>query len=399
MPARIVVSVSTASDEARAAREVAEKLREQSGGAPVRGGLVYTTVGLDTEALRRALVEHLPGVPFIGTTSCQGLGSPEGFHTGPVVSSLWFVGDGFRFGVAASARQDDVREQGQALARQALQQGDIPPADARFAVVHATPGEEEALLAGFSDVLPKRTLLVGGSAADNDISGHWSVWSSAGVHRSGAVLAVCDWPWRLTAICQGGYLVTRRQGVVTRAKGRTVYTIDGRPAAEVYNEWLDGQLQPYLESGGTVLGATTLCPLGVPRQMDGHDTQLIVHPEKVLLPERALTLFADVKEGERLVLMRSTEGTLVTQGGRMAEWALGSSGIPRNELAGAILVYCAGCMLTIQKQIPEMLQGFQRVVGQTPFVSLFTFGEQGCVMPERPEHGNLMTSLLLLGNR
>jgi hypothetical protein len=399
MAARIVVSISTASDEAQAASELASKLRQQAAGAPVGGGLVYATAGVRTEALQRALVEQLPGVPFIGATSCQGVGSPEGFHTERVVSALWFVGDGFRFGVSASARPADVREQGRALAREALRQGNIPPEDARFAVVHATPGEEESLLAGFTDVLPRRTLLVGGSAADNDISGQWSVWSSTGFHSTGAVLAVCDWPWRLSAICQGGYLVTRRQGVVTRAEGRTLYTIDGRPAAEVYNEWLDGQLQPFLESGGTVLGKTTLCPLGVPRQTDGYDTHLIVHPEKVLLPERALTLFADVKEGERVVLMRSTEGTLVTQGGRMAEWALGSSGIPRNELAGAILVYCAGCMLTIQKHIPEMLQGFQRVVGQTPYVSLFTFGEQGCVMPERPEHGNLMTSLLLLGNR
>jgi hypothetical protein len=209
---------------------------------------------------------------------------------------------------------------------------------------------------------------------------------------------VCDWPWRLTAMCQGGYLVTRHRGTVTRASGRTVYTIDGRPAADVYNEWLDGKLKSFLETGGTVLSSTTLCPLGVPRTMDGLETHVVLHPEKVLVPERALTLFADVKEGEQLVLMRSTEGALVKQSGQLTEWALGSSGLQKDKLAGALLVYCAGCMLTIQKQVPDMLGDFQRVVGQTPYLSVFTFGEQGCVMPQRAEHGNLMTSVLLLGN-
>ncbi|MBZ4416561.1 FIST signal transduction protein [Myxococcus sp. RHSTA-1-4] len=399
MAARIVVSLSTAADEASAARELVTQLRQQAAGAPVRGGLVYSTIGFQAAALQKALVEQLPGVPFVGATSCLGVGSTQGFRTERAVSAFWFVGDGFRFGVSASARTGDVRGQGRALAQHALQQGHIPPDAARFAVVHATPGEEEALLSGLSDVLPRRTLFIGGSAADNDISGQWSVWSSDGVHRTGAVLAVCDWPWRLTAICQGGYLVTRRQGTVTRAKGRTVYTIDGRPAAEVYNEWLDGQLEPFLRTGGSVLGKTTLCPLGVSRKMEGLETHVVVHPEKVLLPERALTLFADVREGEQVTLMRSTTGALVEQSGRVAEWAMGSSGLTRDELAGALLVYCAGCMLTIEKQVPDMLRRFQQAVGQTPFVSLFTFGEQGCVMPERPEHGNLMTSLLLLGNR
>jgi hypothetical protein len=398
MSARIVVTHSTAMDEASAARELVTQLRQQAAGAQVRGGFVYCTVGIQTPALQKALVEQLPGVPFVGATSCLGVGSAEGFRTERIVSALWLVGEGFRFGVSALARNGDVRAQGRELASNALKDGHIPPEAARFAIVHATPGSEESLLAGLYDVLPKRTLLVGGSAADNDITGQWSVWSSAGVHRTGAVLAVCDWPWRLTAMCQGGYLVTRHRGVVTRASGRTVYTIDGRPAAEVYNEWLGGTLKPFLQTGGTVLGNTTLCPLGVPRTMDGLETHVVVHPEKVLLPERALTLFADVKEGEQLVLMRSTEGALVKQSGQLAEWALGSSGLTPDKLAGALLVYCAGCMLTIQKQVPDMLRDFQRTVGQTPFVSVFTFGEQGCVMPQRPEHGNLMTSVLLLGN-
>ncbi|QSQ22907.1 FIST C-terminal domain-containing protein [Pyxidicoccus parkwayensis] len=398
MPARIVVTHSTAMDEASAARELAAKLRQQAGGSPVRGGLVYCTVGVRTPALQKALVEQLPGVPFIGATSCVGVGSAEGFRTERIVSALWLVGDGFRFGVSALSRGGDVRGQGRELANDALKSGLIPAEAARFAVVHATPGSEESLLAGLYDVLPRRTVLVGGSAADNDISGQWSVWSSEGVHTTGAVLAVCDWPWRLTAMCQGGYLVTRHRGTVTRASGRTVYTIDGRPAADVYNEWLDGKLKSFLETGGTVLSSTTLCPLGVPRTMDGLETHVVVHPEKVLVPERALTLFADVKEGEQLVLMRSTEGALVKQSGQLTEWALGSSGLQKDKLAGALLVYCAGCMLTIQKQVPDMLGDFQRVVGQTPYLSVFTFGEQGCVMPQRAEHGNLMTSVLLLGN-
>lgn len=59
-----------------------------------------------------------------------------------------------------------------------------------------------------------------------------------------------------------GYLPTNKKGIITKAQGRTIYEIDGKPAAIVYNEWTDGAISEYLEKGGIILAPTTLKPIG-----------------------------------------------------------------------------------------------------------------------------------------
>ena len=61
------------------------------------------------------------------------------------------------------------------------------------------------------------------------------------------------------------------------------------------------------------------------------------------------------------------------------------------------MVYCAGCALTIGPRIREMLGALDAVIGDVPFVSVFTFGEQGNIRPGVVDHGNLMASVMLLG--
>jgi hypothetical protein len=393
-----VSTLSSAASESLAAVETAEQLRSRVGAAQVRGAILYGTVGYDIARLQAELRAQLPGIPFLGATECLGVGSSGGgFTRGRALAGLFLLGDGFRFGVASAQKGGDPHQLGEQLAARALEQAGIPAAKARFAIIHPTPGDEESILAGAYGRLDHQTAIIGGSAADDDLSGRWHVWTHDFVSQNGAALAVCDWPWKLAINYQSGYLPTTRRGKVTRAEGRTLLEIDGRPAAEVYNSWLGGELKPFLEKGGNVLASTTMKPLGVTRGLfGGIQAYVLAHPERVLAEQKALTLFTRIKEGEEVVMMSSSPEALIARSANVARLALSRAGLKPEQIVGGLLVYCGGCVLAIRDQMPQMLTDFEKVLAGAPYVGHFAFGEQGCVLPRQVDHGNLMANVLLL---
>jgi hypothetical protein len=169
-----------------------------------------------------------------------------------------------------------------------------------------------------------------------------------------------------------------------------VYEIDGRPAAQVYDEWTGGAIHDLLD-GGNILARTSLFPLGrVVGRYGGVPYYRLAHPDSVL-ENRALSLFADVSEGDQLVLMQGNPAGLIARAGSVARAALDQ----RDPLApevpvGALVVYCAGCMLTVRDRMDEVVDGLRLELGALPFLGSFTFGEQGCFVGGENRHGNLM---------
>jgi len=59
------------------------------------------------------------------------------------------------------------------------------------------------------------------------------------------------------------------------------------------------------------------------------------------------------------------------------------------------MVYCGRCMLAVQDHMDEVVHGVVQAIPDTPFLGVFTFGEQGMVMDSDNRHGNLMISCIL----
>lgn len=388
MPANASVFASQSTQPA-----VASMVRELAAGvlaASARFGFLTCTVDVDVEALRSGLAEALPGVAFVGATSCRSvIGSGQLLRGPHAAAALWLCGD-VRCAVAARSMTSGDEAMGRSLARQALE-GLGAGRTARFAIIQATPGTEEPLLRGISLELGGAPLL-GGSAADDDISGAWSVFTREARFTAGAAVVVVDWPGKVATPYLSGAMPTELQGVVTKVEGRVIHEIDGKPAAEVYNAWLSGALDEALRKGGVILGQTTLTPLGVVRSFG----ITLVHPERIVLPEKAITTFAEVAKGERVTLVRSTKLGMQGRPANLVARAMSETGIARDELMGVLLFYCAGCMLAIDPATTAMVDSLRDVTGSASVVGGFHFGEQGCPAPGRIVHGNLMTGALLL---
>lgn len=372
---------------------VASMVGELAAGAQrahARFGFLTCTVDVDVDGLRGGLAEALPGVAFVGATSCRSvIGSGQLLRGPHAAAALWLCGD-VRGSVAARAVSSADESVGRSLAREALD-GLGAGRAARFAIFQGTPSTEEPLLRGISPEL-KGVPLLGGSAADDDISGRWSIFTREARFPAGAALVVVDWPGKVATPYLSGAMPTELEGVVTRVEGRVIHEIDGRPAAEVYNAWLNGALDEALHAGGVILGQTTLTPLGVVRSFG----ITLVHPERVLLPEKAITTFAEVARGERVTLVRSTKLGMQGRPANLVARAMSEANIARDELKGVLLVYCAGCMLAIDPATAAMVDSLRAVTGSAGVVGGFHFGEQGCPAPGRVVHGNLMTGALLL---
>ena len=233
----------------------------------------------------------------------------------------------------------------------------------------------------------------GGSAADDAVAGGWYQLTRDGDYRDAVVVSALFPSGRVVSAFQSGYVPSDTRGVVTRARGRTLIEIDGQPAAAVYDAWTRGAIAGTLGVGGSVLASTSLFPLGRRvGDVGGVPYYRLAHPATVH-PDGSIDLFADVEAGDELVLMHGDVEALVTRAGRVAADARALARLAPAEVAGALVIFCAGCMLTVRDRLEQVVVGLREGLGGAPFLGSFTFGEQGCFIGGENRHGNLMISV------
>lgn len=352
---------------------------------------LYTAVDVPIRPILDGIRRENPTLPIFGATSFQGIFMPGGFKRG---AGLLIADKHDALDVAVSLKKIGAAE-AHAAAQEACRQvarelGAAP----NVLLLHATPGFEERILGGIRAVFGDDVPVYGGSAADDDISGRWQVFSNGGSAAEGFVLAGLRSQLAVRGAFLGGYLPTEFSGTVTRASGRTVHRIDGEPAAKVYDGWTKGNITHEVETGGSVLLKTNLNPvarlMGEPR---GMPRRLLSHPHSVNASDGSLSFFSEFAAGDRITLMTSTKNPLVTRVARTVQRARGTSAAP---VRGGLLVYCGGCLSVLLDRADEIAREFERALDGAPFIGLATFGEQGQFFDKTSSaHGNLMCTVVV----
>lgn len=348
----------------------------------------------DADAVDGFLRAHYPETPFLGGTSCRGVLS-GGRAPSPDDVGLLIIDDaGGDYGVGAAPVAEDAGAAAEAALDAALEAcgcvGELPAA----VWIYQPPGAEERVLEALSRRLGGRCPIVGGSSADDDVSGRWRQIASAGVDGPSVVVAVLFPSTPVAASFQSGYAPTAHSGVVTAAEGRVIRAIDGRPAARVYDGWLGGALG-HKFGGGGVLAESALAPLGVAAgAVDGIERHRLIHPA-CFGEGDVLECFAEVEPGETVVLMEGGGDALARRAGRTLADAAAQLPDP-DRFAGALMIYCGGCVMAIGDRLDMLAGDVAAVAGERPVIGAFTFGEQG-PMACGAVHGNLMVSALAFG--
>ena len=400
----------TASGETTA--EALANLARALGEAPPKADFLcvfYDAVHED-DAIFDFLRARFEGAAILGGTSCNGVMSQDGLGGSGSIGLLALEDAEGNYGTAAASLQGDAADCAERTLHAALENADCAGELPELIWIYQAPGQEEAVIEGLRRVVGDRCPIIGGSSADNDVSGQWRQMGPDGALTDGLVVGVLFSSGGIGFAFQGGYepsgesgIVTRigydpvgDSGVVTQSCGRYIISIDGEPAAEVYNRWIGGSLGDRLSEGGSILADTTMHPVGVDvGKIEGITNYLLIHPDKILAGG-ALSTFASIEEGTRLYSMKGERTRLITRAGKVASAA--ASMLPGGEasLAGGLVVYCGGCMLAVGEEMPQVATNVAGSFGGKPFIGCFTFGEQGAILGKNA-HGNLMISAIAFG--
>ena len=193
--------------------------------------------------------------------------------------------------------------------------------------------------------------MLGGSAGDNDISGEWKQFANENVYSNGISLTAIYTDLKIGWAYEAGYLRSENRGTITKAEGRTIYEIDNLPAAEVYNDWTGGTVvADELETGGSILSDTSYYPLAKIIKNEEKEYTLSILPLSINATDHSLVVFANIEEGDKVMLMHGDWELLLNRALTTPTKALESENLPKEDVSFCIYTYCAGSMLAIPEE-------------------------------------------------
>ncbi len=399
MPRKQKMKIATAwttEIHADAVMEAYARLTGQLGSAP-NMLLLHCSTGYDMEKIAERFAALDNKMAIHGGTSFSGVMTESGIHSQSSEGlGLFGVCDEHgNYGTGSAPIGDEPQKAAKNALLQALEQagrsGEIP----YLILMTAALGYEEELISGIEAIVGQAVPIIGGSSAGNECSGQPKQLANSEVSFNSIVLTVMFPSTDILFAFQSGYEPTGHTGTATRTKRHQLCEIDHRPAALVYNEWNDGLLSEQIGRDANIMQRTAMRPFG---RIVGHvgaaPYYLLSHPEQIH-SDGSLSLFSDIRENDRIVLMTGTIESLVSRAGRVVSTALETHSATADDIAGGLIIFCAGCILAMKGQLNEVTNDIRKVIPGKPFLGIFTFGEQGCFTGGENRHGNLMISVLL----
>lgn len=334
-------------------------------------------------------IKEVYSCPVIGNTSFTGVIMPEGYIGGnePFVGIMVLSDPSMVVGVGFADRKayQSARDAGEAATKAARVMTKMPYNDEPdLMYMTASPTEEEFFLKGANRVVG-RVPLFGGSAADNTISGNWSLYLDNKVTGEGVAVALIYMKNGFVNEFTGAYRETKDMGIITKVEGtRQLVSIDGVPAVKKYAQWRGRKPSEFM--GAKLLSETITSPLGVKDRLG--DLIAIRHPMNGN-DDYSMNIGANLAEGTTVIRMEATVDELISSVGKTLK-KLNSR--CKKPVVAYHLVHCGGRRAGIDNRINEVYKEIKKNVGGVPFIMEFTFGEYGYVEDGNNTTGGLMLS-------
>lgn len=221
------------------------------------------------------------------------------------------------------------------------------------------------LVKGMNSDLPKDVIITGGLAGDGDrFKKTWVI--IGGKFYTNKIVAVGFYGenFKIGHGSRGGWDSFGPERLITRSKANVLYELDGRPALELYKEYLGDRASELPASG-------LLFPL-----MIREDKENVSEVVRTILAidekNQSLTFAGDVPEGYRAQLMRANFDRLVTGAGEAALSAAKNATAPVLSVA----ISCVGRRLLMGERTEEETQVVLDSLPQgTQQIGFYSYGE------------------------
>lgn len=222
------------------------------------------------------------------------------------------------------------------------------------------------LVRGLNDVLPAGMIVTGGLAGDGDRFGQtWSLLQ--GVPTSGVVTAIGFYgeSIRIGHGSKGGWDIFGPERKVTKSQGNVLFELDGKPALELYKDYLGDRASGLPATG-------LLFPLALRENADDQK-QLVRTILAVDEEQQSMTFAGDIPEGSLAQLMRANFDRLVSG-------ACDAATVARTSDAdGAVLsiaISCVGRRLVLGERTEEEIEAVLEVLPEgTKQIGFYSYGE------------------------
>lgn len=175
--------------------------------------------------------------------------------------------------------------------------------------------------------------------------------------------------------------------LITKSDNHVLYELDGKPALELYKEYLGDEAK-------NLPGSGLLFPLNVSvKDESGKETDVVRTLLAVNEEDQSMTFAGDMPEGSHTNLMKANFDRLI-DGAKGAAKMSGESFVEGNpELA--ILISCVGRKLVLKDRIEEETEAVRSQLGDTTRMSgFYSYGEISPVAPTEKQcklHNQTMT--------
>ncbi len=223
------------------------------------------------------------------------------------------------------------------------------------------------LVKGFNDSLPNNVVVTGGLSGDGSaFKRTWVISNGKPVTNTVVAVGLYGKDLKVGHGSKGGWDSFGPERHITRSVGNVLYELDGKPALELYKEYLGERAEGLPATG-------LLFPLTI-RKNSNDEAQLVRTILAVDEKDHSLTFAGDVPTGYLAKLMRANFDRLVTGANEAALTA--KNGIAENGPTLAIAISCVGRRLLLGERTEEETEATLDMLPKgTAQVGFYSYGE------------------------
>ena len=242
------------------------------------------------------------------------------------------------------------------------------------------------LVEGITQNLPQTVALTGGLVGDGADFKHTYVGLDE-VPKEGKIIVVGFYgdSLKVSFGSMGGWDPFGPERTITKAKDNVSYELDGKPALDIYKEYLG-------EKAKELPGSGLLFPLNLRlKTPDGKEDQVVRTILGVNEADKSMTFAGTMPEGVSAQLMKANFERLV--GGAQGAATMVKEAQGEAELA--LLISCIGRKLVLKERIEEETEAIREVFGpKTALAGFYSYGEISPITPTTNQcqlHNQTMT--------
>ncbi|MCC7395871.1 MAG: FIST C-terminal domain-containing protein [Planctomycetes bacterium] len=263
---------------------------------------------------------------------------------------------------AQVANPDESYAAGLQIAEQLAQHDDLR---AVFVLSDGLQVNGSSLVRGLNHILPTSTVVTGGLAGDGvRFRSTWNLLDGRPVPGLVGAVGLYGDAIRVGHGSKGGWDIFGPERRVTRSVGNVLYELDGRPALQLYKEYLGDRAAGLPATG-------LLFPLAL-RAKAADEKRLVRTILAVDEDAQSMTFAGDVPEGSLAQLMRANFDRLIEG----AANAGSISCLPTSGPTLAIAISCVGRRLVLGERTEEEVEAVLRALpAGTEQIGFYSYGE------------------------